>query len=127
MLILKRSRRKSDAFESRFRDGRGADFPLRQYLRCREDFSSGIVHALLTVAFMVTLMAFSRTLAHLFDSHGAHLTPWYKWLTLGLMGLFVLSVMRRLYYKVMELKEIRREMAHLKSVFRAQEENPDED
>ena len=44
MLISKRSRRKSDVFESRFREAGGADFPLRQYLRCREDFASGLVH-----------------------------------------------------------------------------------
>ncbi len=127
MLISKRSRRKSEVFSSRFRDGSGAGFPLRQYLRCREDFTSGLVHTLLTVAFIVTLIVFGRTLGHLFDSHGEHLSPWYKWAAMGLMGLFVLSVLRRLYYKVMELKEIRQEMARLQSVFRGQKESPEAD
>ena len=121
MLISKRSRRKSTVFESRFRAGPGTDFPLRQYLRCREDFSSGLVHTLLIVAFIVTLVVFARSLGLLFDSQGAHLNPWYKRGALVLMGLFVLSVLRRLYYKVMELREIRREMAQLKSVFRDQD------
>ena len=123
MLILKRSRRKSTVFDSRFRDGRGGDFPLRQYLRCREDFTSGLVHAGLTIVFGVTLVAFGRTLGHLFDSHGADLNPWYRRTTMILMGFFILSVLRRLYYKVMELREIRQEMAHLQAEFR----NPDGD
>ncbi len=118
MLISKRSRRKSEVFASRFREGGADDFPLRQYLRCREDFSSGLVHTLLTVAFAVTLVVFARTLGNLFDSHGADLSPMYKWFAMGLMALFVLSVLRRLYYKVMELREIRQEMARLQAVFR---------
>ena len=40
---------------------------------------------------------------------------------LFLMVLFVLSVLRRLYYKVMELKEIRAEMRRLKGGFRHQD------
>jgi hypothetical protein len=118
MLISKRSRRKTDAFESRFRGGDAGDFPLRQYLRCRDDFSSGLVHAGLTLVFAVTLVAFGRTLDNLFDSHGTQLNPWLRRMALLMVGLFVLSVLRRLYYKVRELAEIRREMARLQSVFR---------
>ncbi len=127
MLILKRSRRKSNAFESRFRDGRAGDFPLRQYLRCRDDFSTGVVHSVLLAAFIVTLIGFGRTLMHLFDGHGATLNPVYRWASLGVMALFVLSVLRRLYYKVMELREIRREMARLQAVFREKDEDSGED
>ena len=122
MLISKRSRRKSDQFRSRFRDGSAGDFPLRQFLRCREDFTSGIVHALVLVAFVVTLVVFTRTVSGLFEAHGADLNPWYHRGALFLMGLFVLSVLRRLYYKVMELREIRAEMRLLETEFQAQEE-----
>ena len=118
MLISKRSRRKSALFESRFRDGRGGDFPLRQFLRCREDFTSGLVHTLLYVAFVVILVMFTFTLGDLFSTHGAALNPWYGRGCLFLMGLFILSVLRRLYYKVMELREIREEMSRLKRDFR---------
>jgi len=118
MLISKKSRRKSDVFQSRFRDGSGGDFPLRQYLRCREDFSSGLIFALLNLAFLFTLGVFTKTLGNLFDSHGQNLNPLYKPAAWALMGVFMLSVVRRLYYKVMELREIRREMAHLQSQFR---------
>jgi ABC-type nickel/cobalt efflux system permease component RcnA len=122
MLISKRSRRKSDQFDSRFRDGRGGDFPLRQYLRCRDDFTSGLVHILLYVAFVVVLVMFTRAIDDLFSTHGADLNPWLRRGTLVLMGLFILSVLWRLYYKVMELREIRAEMARLKMEFRNQDQ-----
>ncbi len=127
MRILKRSRRKSTKFDSQFRDGNAANFPLRQYLRCREDFSTGMVHSALILAFVVTLLGFARTLGHLFDRHGTDLNPWYKWMTLAVMGLFVLSVLRRLYYKVMDLREIRQEMARLQSIFRETDDDAGED
>ncbi len=120
MLISKRSRRKSALFDSRFRDGSGGGFPLRQYLRCRESFSSGLVHTLLYVAFIVTLVIFTRTINDLFSTHGADLNPWFRRGALFMMGLFILSVLRRLYYKVMELREIRAEMSRLKGEFRNQ-------
>lgn len=118
MLISKRSRRKSEMFESRFRDGSGGDFPLRQYMRCREDFSTGLVHILLYVGFAVTLVMFTISLGGLFEAHGSNLNPWYRRGAVVLMVLFILSVLRRLYYKVMELREIRAEMACLKGEFR---------
>jgi len=118
MLISRRSRRKSKLFDSKFRDGGGGDFPVRQYLRCREDFTSGLVHILLYVAFAVTLVMFTFTLDDLFTVHGAHLNPWFRRGALFMMALFVLSILRRLYYKVMELRDIRTEMHRLKSDFR---------
>jgi len=127
MLILKRSRRKSERFESQFRTGEGSDFPVRRYLRCREDFSSGLVHVVLILVFIVTLIAFGRSLGHVFDHHGANLNPWYRRVTLLLMGVFVLSVLRRLYYKVMELRELRREMGQLRAVFRTRNFDSDAD
>ena len=121
MLISKRSRKKSEMFDSRFRDGSGGDFPLRQYLRCREDFSSGLLHIVLYIAFVITLVFFTRAIIHLFVAHGADLNPWYRRGAILLMGLFILSVLRRLYYKVVDLKETRVEMNRLKEEFRNQE------
>jgi len=125
MLISKRSRRKSEQFESRFRDGSAGNFPLRQYLRCRDDFTSGLVHILLLVVFVGTLVMFTRTVVGLFDAHGTNLSPWYRRGALLLMGLFILSVLRRLYYKVLELRQIRAEMRYLKDEFRNQGDDPE--
>ena len=122
MRISKRSRRKSAMFDSRFRDGSGGDFPLRQYLRCKEEFTSGLVHSLLYVAFVVTLVVFSRTVNNLFSTHGADLNLWFRRGALFVLGLFILSVMRRLYYKVMELREIWTEMLRLEGEFRNQDQ-----
>ena len=109
-------------FESRFRDGRGGDFPLRQYLRCREDFTSGLVHMVLLAVFAFTLVMFGRTVNDLFLAHGADLNPWYRRLAFVLLAAFVLSVLRRMYYKVVDLRDIRGEMRRLKGTFRDQED-----
>ncbi len=113
MLISKRSRRKSDLFESRFRSGEGTDFPLRQYMRCKEEFSGGLVHLVLLGAFFVTLLGFGKTLNTLFQVHGTGLPSMYRWLALGFLLLFLLSVLRRIVHKVLDLRDVRREMAHL--------------
>ncbi len=118
MLISKRSRRRSELFESRFKDGSSVDFPVRQYLRCREDLSSSMVHIVLLAVFAGTLMAFGRTLAGLFDQHGADLSPWYERGAFALLAVFCLSVLCRLYYKVIALRDLRREMVELKATFR---------
>lgn len=118
MLISKRSRRSSDRFESRFKGGaEGVDFPVRQYMRCREDLASGAVHALLLLAFLVTIVLFGRTLDRLFDNHGADLSPWARRGVFFLWAIFCLSVLRRFYYKVRALGEIRREMRELRERF----------
>ena len=113
MLITKRSRRRSEIFDSRFRDGKGVDFPLRQYLRCREDFFSSIVHLVVLAAFVVTLCFFATTVGHLFDKHGSHLHSFYRWGAMGLVWLFALVLVRRLFRKFGYLRETRQEMKRL--------------
>ena len=121
MLISKRSRRKSETFESKFRTGEGVDFPLRQYLRCREEAVSLVVQAILFLVFAVTLSLFGRTLNALFRTHGADLNPIFRWVALGALFLFIVSVLRRLYNKVIEIREVRREMTRLQEEFRQSE------
>ena len=118
MLISKRSRRKSVLFDSRFRSGEGADFPLRQYMRGKEEFSGGLIHLALLGAFFVTLVGFGRTLNNLFLRHGTDLNPSYRWFALGLLVVFILSVLRRIVHKVLDLRDVRREMALLKNEMR---------
>lgn len=105
-------------FDSRFRDGSGGDFPLRQFMRCKEEFSGGLVHLLLLAAFAVTVGLFTKTINNLFLVHGTELNPVYRWAALGLLVIFTLSILRRLYYKVVELREIRHEMDRLRQEMR---------
>ncbi len=118
MLIMKRSRKPGDSYRSRFRDGGGVDFPLRQYLRCRDDFFSGTVHFVVLAAFVVSLVFFGRTMNDLFDSHGGHLNPWFRRGAMLMLGLFVLLMARRLLLKFRYLRETRAEMLAMKAQLR---------
>ena len=122
MPITKKSRKPSAMFDSRFRDGDGVNFPLRQYLRCREDFSAGLVHLALLGAFALTLVAFGRTVDHLFDAHGAHLNPWLRRGSLALVILAVLSVLWRIGRKIGDLRDTRQAMAHYQADFQNDED-----
>jgi predicted membrane chloride channel (bestrophin family) len=115
MLILRKSRRTSERFESRFRDGSGSNFPLRQYLRCREDLSSGIIHMLLLVTFAGVLVVFARTVNTLFLQHGADLSPWVRYVAVGLVLVLVLVLVRRAFRRFVELRETWGEMRQLRS------------
>jgi hypothetical protein len=118
MLISKKSPRTSTRFASRFGEGALGDFPLRQYLRLREDLALGMLQAILLAIFLALILVFGRAFDGLFRSHGAGLNPVYRVAILVLVAIFALSVMRRLYYKLVGLREIRREMKTLKASFR---------
>ncbi|MBK7188286.1 MAG: hypothetical protein IPH86_06280 [bacterium] len=118
MLISKRSPRTSERFPGRFGDGAPGDFPLRQYLRLREDLSVRTVHAALTAMLFILIIVFGKTFDGLFRIHGAGLNPWYRRGVGVLVVIFALSVSRRLYYKLMEMRQIRREMSELRAGFR---------
>ena len=83
-------------------------------MRCKEEFSGGLVHMVLLGAFFITLLGFGQTLNTLFNRHGDGLNPSYRWLALGFLLLFLLSVLRRFVHKILDLRDIRREMAALK-------------
>ena len=65
---------------------------------------------------------FTGTIDDLFSRHGGDLNPWFRRIALAAMVLFVLSVLRRLYYKVRELVGIRREMRELRAEIDSQAE-----
>lgn len=118
MLISKRSPRTSERFASRFGDGAPGDFPLRQYLRLREDLGYHLVHTTLTAILFVLIVVFGRAFDALFRAHGAGLNPWIRRGIGVLVVIFALSVLRRLYYKLVGLRQIRREMSELRAGFR---------
>ena len=119
MLISRKYRRSDDPFRSRFQTGEGVQFPLRQYLRCREDLFSGAVHFLLLIAFSIAMVVFARTIDQLFAVHGTELNPWYRRGALLLMILLILSLLRRIVRKFAYLRETRAEMRELREQFRS--------
>ena len=118
MLISKKSPRTSERFASRFGSGSTGDFPLRQYLRLREDLGAGALHAALTATLLVLIFVFGRSFDGLFRAHGGGLNPWYRRGMWVLVTVFALSVLRRLCYKLLAMREIRREMGELRASFR---------
>lgn len=118
MLISKKSPRPSD----RFFTGAGADdpanFPLRRYMRLREDFGSLAAHSLLVALLVVLVWALGRAAAVAFRVHGKSLSPWYSRAVWMLIAIFTLSAVRVLYYRCRELRRIRREMRQLRASFR---------
>jgi len=123
MLITRKSRRRSELFRSRFREG-SVDFPIRQYLRCREELVSGIIHAVLLAAFFVALIYFGKTLWNLFEAHGAQISPWYRRTAMFGLSIAILFVAIRLWIKVRNIRDVRSEMIELKSQFPNAPERP---
>lgn len=118
MLISKRSRRARDRVFAGPGAGDPGDFPLRRYMRLREDFGAGAAHAALLGLLVVFVLALGRNAGVAFRAHGKLLNPWYGRVLWMLITIFTLSVGRLLYYKCMGLRRIRREMAALRASFR---------
>jgi hypothetical protein len=87
-------------------------------MRLREDFGTGAAHASLTILLIVLVVALGRVVGIVFARHGKGLTPWYGRCVWMLIAIFTLSAGRVLYYKLRELRRIRREMSQLRATFR---------
>jgi hypothetical protein len=95
-----------------------AEFPLRRYLRRREELTVGSAHALLLAALAVLVLLLGRAMDVLCRTPAGRGGVWVRtavWLATAILAL---SVGRVLYYKLMELRQIRREMAALRAAFR---------
>ena len=118
MLISKRSPRRSDRFPSRLGDGGPGGLPLGQYLHLRETLGACAVHVVL----LATLVVLLACLAVSSDTMLRALRPgsgsWLRLLSGVLMLIFTLSAGRRLYYKVVEMRQIWRRMSGLRNSFR---------
>ncbi|MFH1844398.1 MAG: hypothetical protein ABIF77_14460 [bacterium] len=112
MLITKRSRKRSDKFQSRFEAGESS-FPIRQYLRCREEMISGVIHAVLMLCFLVTLVFFAKTLDNFFQAHADTINPFYRWVSLAVLIGMMLLVVRRIWNKIRDTRQAREEMQEL--------------
>jgi hypothetical protein len=121
MLITKRSSRRSGPFRSRFADGM-PDFPIRQYQRCREDFFSGILQAVILGALTVSVGVFGLTVWRVLQKHAPGLHPWLLRGVGSALILLVLVTIWRLGRRIGDLREIRREMLDLRRQIAAKDD-----
>jgi hypothetical protein len=109
---MKKSRRRSSAlFQSRFLAKGHEAAPLRHARQLREHLAGQVVQVVLMVGFAVALGFFARSILHLFERHGAGLSPWYLRLCLGGILVCFVLVVRRIVARIQEILWLRRELA----------------
>lgn len=124
MLISKKSPRPNDRYFTGPGSGHPGDFPLRRYMRLREDLGAGAAHVILTILLIILVVALGRVAGAVFARHGKSLAPWYGRGVWMLIAIFTLSAGRVLYYRLRALRRIRREMSQLRAKFRDSGETP---
>ncbi len=116
MLTTKRSQRTStrddNPFRSRFRDARG-NFPLRKYLRCREELAQHVVYGLVQLGLTVSMVLFARTLRQFFHRPDVS-SPWLERAALFAVLLGAFFLLRRVRSHVLAIFELRNEIQHYK-------------
>lgn len=105
-------------FRSRLADAVG-DSPLRQWRLCREALAGATLHAMVLALLLGTLLVFAQSVWTLFRRHGAHLDPWIARGSLAVLGAAILLVLRRLWLRLLEVRELRRETRRLQAELRA--------
>ena len=124
MLIMKKLRKNkssSTAYKSRFSGDAGA-FPLRQYLRAKDELVSRSVLAVIFAGFGIALLIFSKTVFFLISRHGQHLHNSTKWFASGFVLILVVVALYRCYRCVVEVIKIRQDIKCYKEQI-AQTEN----
>jgi hypothetical protein len=127
MLITRKSRRGNSSinkYESRF-TGKAGSFPLRQYLRAKDEIISKSVLTLIYAGFGIALFLFSKTVYSLFNMHGQHLHISVKWLTVTVVVILALISIYRCYRSIKEIVSIRAEIADYKEQIKQAEESTD--
>ncbi|MCP4145082.1 MAG: hypothetical protein GY752_07325 [bacterium] len=121
MKKLRKSKSSSTAYKSRFSGDAGA-FPLRQYLRAKDELISRSIFAVIFAGFAIALLVFSKTVFFLISRHGQHLHNSTKWLAAGFVLILVVVSLYRCYRCVGEVITIRQDIKCYKEQI-AQSEN----
>ena len=119
MRISKKSttRDREHPFRSRFA-GEAEAFPLRQQLRCREEFVQRCILTVVQTGFGVALVMLGLTIHRALVRHGTTAPDWVEPVSLGLVGLVLLLVVRRVVNNVREAFALRAEMHRLDAEIR---------
>lgn len=110
MRISRKSPKRSDAFQSRFLEAGKDAAPIRKARRLREHLAGQIIQAVLQSGFAVALLLFGRAVFNLFERHGADLNPWYLRLSLAAVLVCFVLVVRRLWARIVEIRESREDL-----------------
>ncbi len=112
MLITKKSRKNrssSSAYKSRF-SGDAESFPLRQYLRAKDEIVSRSIMAVIFTGFAIALSVFSKTVFFLINRHGQNLHNSTKWFAAGFVLILVAVALYRCYRCIGEVIAIRQDI-----------------
>lgn len=118
MLISKRSPKRSERFPSRLGDGESEGLPLGQYLHLRETLGACAVQVVLLATLVVLLVALAGATDAMWRTLRPGLGNWLRPASAVLILICTLSAGRRLYYKVVEMRQIWRRMSGLRESFR---------
>lgn len=108
---------RDNPFRSRF-EGDGDSFPLRQMLRCREEFVQRCVLSVVQTGFGVALVMLGMTIHRAFVRHGADAPGWVEPVSLGLVAFVLLLVVRRVVNNVREAVALRGEIRRYREEFK---------
>ncbi len=116
-----RTNRPEHAFRSRFNQAEDL-FPLRQYLRIREELIQRSVTSVILMGFAVALLLFGRSMHHLIARHGDGGASWLEPAGWALVAISILLTFRRIWRNVTniivlkdELKRYKRDVDQLKA------------
>lgn len=112
MLITKKLRKNkssSTAYKSRF-SGDAGSFPLRQYMRAKDELVSRTIMAVIFAAFAIALSIFSKTVFFLISRHGQNLHNLTKWFAACFILILVVVALYRCYRCIGEIITIRKDI-----------------
>ena len=88
-------------------------FPLRQYMRCRDEIAHRVILAVVQAGFLVALVFLGLAIHRAFERHGASAAGWIEPATLALVGFVMFSLGRKMVVNVRESIRVRTEMKRL--------------
>jgi len=109
-----RTNRPDHAFRSRFDQAEDL-FPLRQYLRIREELVRRSITSVVLIAFAVALAMFGRSMHRMIARHGDGGATWLEPTAWTLVAVSLLLTARRIWRNVNAVLELRTELNRYKS------------
>jgi cytochrome c oxidase subunit IV len=94
-------------------------FPLRQYMRCRDEIAHRVILAVIQAGFLVALVILGLAIHRAFERHGASAAGWIEPATLVLVAVVMISLARKMVVNIRESIRVRAEMRRLTAEIQA--------